>query len=172
MKKFNKIIKTVGLMFIFTFIFTLFGCDMTTPTAEQLKEPSFIVTTNDNKATVFIESTQYADGYYLYIYQNDGLKNKFSVNENDALMGFNVFLSYGEYQFAVQAVDSTKTYASSTILTKKVVTLTEKVKPHEKNHSTAKSASEVMNKLDEDLNLNIETFDFYHPDTINILFNL
>ena len=131
MKLFSKVFKTIGLMFVFVLLMTLYGCEMTPSTQETLSEPSFIVTTNDKKATVFIESTLHADGYYLYIYQNDGLKNKFNVNETDALMGYDVFLNYGEYEFAVQALDSTGTYASSVILTKKTITLTEKVKPHE-----------------------------------------
>lgn len=131
MKIINKLFKTLGLIFVFIAIMTLYGCENTAPTKEQLNDPSFVVTTNDKKATVFIEQTLHADGYFLYIYDENGLKNKFSVSPELALQGYEVVLNYGEYQFAVQATDSTATYTNSLISNKKTITLTEKVKPHE-----------------------------------------
>ena len=131
MKIINKLFKTLGLIFVFIAIMTLYGCENTAPAKEQLNDPSFVVTTNDKKATVFIEQTLHADGYFLYIYDENGLKNKFSVSPELALQGYEVVLNYGEYQFAVQATDSTATYTDSLISNKKTITLTEKVKPHE-----------------------------------------
>ena len=131
MNMFNKIIKTVGLMFLFVFMITLCGCDVTQQTQkEKLTTPSFITTTDDNKVTVFIETTFNTDSYYLYVYQDSGLKHKFNVSPTEALVGYCVFLNYGEYELAVQSVCTTGEYENSNISNKKSIELTKKEPAH------------------------------------------
>ena len=134
MNLFNKIIKTVGLMFVFVFIITLYGCDMTQTTQkEKLATPSFIVSTDDKKVTVFIETTFNTDSYYLYVYQDNGLKQKFSVSTTEALVGYSVYLNYGEYELAVQSVCKSGLYDDSLVSNKKAIELTKKEQAHVHN---------------------------------------
>lgn len=133
MKLFSKIFKTIGIMFTLILFVTLYGCEMTQPSVNQLETPSFITTTSDKEVTVFVQTTLHSDGYALYVYQNNGLKNKFNINANQAISGYKIYLNYGEYEIAVQAIDSTGTYTASNISKKKGIVLTEKVNPHEHN---------------------------------------
>ena len=87
MKLFSKIIKTISIMFVLVVLFTLYGCDTTTSQTNQLETPSFTTVTKDKNVVVFIETVFNADDYYIYVYQDDSIKNKFNVSSEQAIMG-------------------------------------------------------------------------------------
>ncbi len=121
MKTLSKIFKTFGLFFVLIAVFTLCGCEGSFANPNQLKTPIFTVLADDKKATVFIEQTVNADSYYLYVYSNDELKNKYSVSSNEALVGYTVYLNEGEYEFAAQAICKTGVYTDSLLSNRKKV---------------------------------------------------
>ena len=131
MKILSKIVKTVCIMFMLVVLFTLYGCDTTTPQTNQLDTPSFTTVTKDKNVVVFIETVFNADDYYIYVYQDDSIKNKFNVTPEEAIMGYSVYLGYGEFELAVQAISDSTSYSDSLISNHKVITLTETIKPHE-----------------------------------------
>ena len=130
MKLINKIFKTIGLMFVLIFIATLYGCEMDGITSAQLSSPDFTVLVDDRNVTVFIEDTLNADSYYLYVYQDNGLKGKYAISEEQALMGFEVYLGYGEFELAAQAVSQSTMYTDSLLSDKKDVVLTKNTSSH------------------------------------------
>ena len=119
MKITSKIFKTIALIFVFAFLATLYGCEMESVPQTSLETPSFTFSTEDREVVTFIEETLNADGYYLYVYQDDALLGKYAVSAEQALMGYKLKLKYGEYALAVQATDSTKVYAASAVSSKK-----------------------------------------------------
>lgn len=131
MKLFSKIIKTTCIMFVIIVLFTLYGCDTTTSQTNQLETPSFTTVTKDKNVVVYIETVFNASDYYIYVYQDDTLKNKFSVTPEEAIMGYSVYLGYGEFELAVQATDSSSIYSNSLVSNHKNITITETIKPHE-----------------------------------------
>lgn len=131
MKIFSKILKTTCLLFVFVLLVALYGCENSSIPANQLQTPSFTVRTNDKNVIVFIEDVINADEYSVYVYQDSVIKNKFNVEPNQALMGYTIYLGYGEFELAAQALDSTGVYTKSEISNRKSITLTESSKPHE-----------------------------------------
>lgn len=131
MKIFSKIIKTICIMFTLVVLFTLYGCDTTTPQTNQLQTPSFTTVTKDKNVVVFIETVFNSDNYYIYVYQDDAIKNKFNVTSEEAIMGYTVYLGYGEFELAVQAVSNSDNYSNSLVSKCKTIKLTETIKPHE-----------------------------------------
>lgn len=131
MKIFSKILKTTGILFVFVLIIALYGCESSGTPVNQLQTPSFTVRTSDKNVIVFIEDVINADGYSVYVYQDNAVKNKFNIDSNQALMGYTIYLGYGEFELAAQALDNTGVYSKSEISNRKSITLTESVNPHE-----------------------------------------
>lgn len=127
----SKIIKTICIVFVLVGLFTLYGCDTTTPQTKQLETPTFTIVTKDKSVIVFIETVFNADDYYIYVYQENAIKNKFNVTPEQAIMGYTVYLGYGEFELAVQAKDTTGAYSESSTSNRKTLTISETVKPHE-----------------------------------------
>lgn len=129
MKLTSKIFKTIAVLFALVFIATLYGCEMTEVPTNSLETPTFTFTTEDKTLVTYIEDTLNADGYYLYVYQDNALTGKYFVSPEKALMGFELKIKYGVYELAVQALDSTGVYTASEVSAHKYISLTEVVKP-------------------------------------------
>ena len=80
MKLTSKIFRTIAVLFTLVFIATLYGCEMSDVPTNSLDTPTFTFTTEDKTVITYIEDTLNADGYYLYVYQDNALNGKFYVH--------------------------------------------------------------------------------------------
>lgn len=124
----KKIIKTFALAFIALCIGFICSC-AGNGGATKLISPSFRLTTEDNTVTAYIEEVPHVSNYYLYIYSNNELLNKYVVSTEEAIQGYEVILNYGEYEACVQAHSTSANFADSIVSKKQSFELIAPEKP-------------------------------------------